>query len=62
MFNRALFQDESLKIFFGRVKAFSFETKAISCYQADNKKKIGENLQNLLEEFEKFYFCNNGST
>lgn len=53
MFDSSLYLNESLSSFYERVKKYSFETKALSCYCADNHKQTLENLHLLVEEFNK---------
>lgn len=52
MFDQELYVDKSLSEFYERVKKFSFEDKALSCFKADNLKRTLEELHLLVEDFE----------
>ena len=54
MFDPAQYANESLSVFYKKVKNFSFESKALSCYQEDNPKQTLESLHTLLEDFNDY--------
>lgn len=53
MFDQSFYHNEPLTVFFKRVKNFSFERKALSCYKDNNPKQTLEELNHLIEDFNK---------
>lgn len=54
LFDPTQYTNESLSAFYRKVKQFSFETKALSCYQENNPKQTMESLHTILEDFSIF--------
>lgn len=54
MFNQSLYENEPLSVFYEKVKNYSFESKAISCYEDNNPKHTLKSLHHLLEDFYNF--------
>lgn len=54
MFDQSAYLNESLSEFYDRVKKFSFEKKALTCYKAGNPKQTLESLHFLVEDFNKY--------
>lgn len=55
MFNQSLYGNEQLSVFYKRVKNYSFERKALACYQDNNPKFTCDSLYLLLEDFYNYY-------
>lgn len=54
LFDQTLYTKESLRVFHKKLKDFSFEAKAISCYIKNNSKQTLEDLSFLIEEFRAY--------
>lgn len=54
MFDPAQYANESLSVFYKKVKNYSFESKALSCYKEDNPKQTLDSLHALLEDFKDY--------